>query len=927
MPLKSYLLILPLLSISMEVFAHAAEAPELSPPVRQELDEDFNEWLRCSRPGAENCEPCAEDNENLNDINRVVGQRCLPPSSQRDFVFNVSLTPEQQHDRDDSICACYTARPSRANIGEQNMFTANISRNPLEQSTIRTPPRLQEDLDEGVISERIQAGFSAASYRSNTDQALQLGIRYSTSPRVAAQAEAAAAEVATKAGAAAGAVASRNLAAQWLGESAPGFAGVQEFMQHARRSGEAYTFTAEDFNGPNEPGFCIPYRHFLASKQFPTEKEFYTDLQQQGTNFRPDNWNYVRLLEQLRTLRGSRDIEELNSARSPEIQRLLSRMRFLHNNPVIKNIFLSQDSNSPVKQQLFTILRGMPAPDCATPSGCIRDENWTRRMADYRGRVADFLTQNQGAASSAQEGFEVSLELNQRLKTINSHRDAITSSKIYGSRAANDPAAWANFCFVRVGQVPAQLSNARDVADLFGERDFAHPKTDKEYSDLNAQICRTKRRDGNNRDVTFDEWSAIRCASPNLPQCLIDNRTDLVAEYLNSTTDMNDPKGNVAATNLLPILNRTSGVATVRNNDVRTFNDLSQNSARSRSSPEAISQTTSNSSSQKLRPLAAADLQGSGMVGPSAMGLPQSEQVIFPQARAQAPVEETRAALAEGESEERRLLREIASLRENISRQPASADGSPSPDIRRLSQQMDSLRQKLEEREKENDELREEIAEAEDDRESSTQRFASRSAGSDERRRSPAAQSASQGGSSSGSESAVNVPLGGSNIASSSVAGRTLASAPSRVISSGNAALLSKYGVQSGSVQGAIIVANPSAAIDYQSLRSQSDDSVLPPVTLTPEEFSLVASNNQEALRPYFDRCRAMAGEVCRLSISSQGTQNAIELFLLKNGNEISIVPSNTNNISAIAAVPRSEVRTFMLSELEAEIRQNTGNQ
>ena len=75
-------------------------------------------------------------------------------------------------------------------------------------------------------------------------------------------------------------------------------------------------------------------------------------------------------------------------------------------------------------------------------------------------------------------------------------------------------------------------------------------------------------------------------------------------------------------------------------------------------------------------------------------------------------------------------------------------------------------------------------------------------------------------------------------------------------------------------------------------MRSESADSVLN-LPLPLEEYNQIAANNQIALKPYLDQCRSLVdASVCRLNFSAIGTQNQIELFVVINGNEISIVPS-----------------------------------
>ncbi len=907
MPLKPFLFTFILLFTSVSVFAHSERASLLNEEERRELSEGFSEWLRCSRPGAENCAPCAEVDRNIEILDRTVGIRCLPDRRQAPVVFNSSLSVEEERARDESICACYDAG-NRATPTEQSIFREGIRQSPIEVRPASLVPDLQEELDEALISERIQTGFSAANYRSDTTQAIVLGTIYSMPPQNP-----------ETAGGAAGTVAADTVLRSLIPYSY-GFNEYRAASHQAMENASKYSFRTEDFNGPNLPGYCIPYRHFLASKQFPEEREFYRDLQSMGTNFRSTDWNYVNLIDQLSTLRAGKDIEALRVDTRPEVQRLISRMEFLNNNPVIKNIFLASGSEE-TKSQLFNILREIPVPQCASANVCLRDENWSRNIRGFRDRIADFLTQTPEATRAAQEGFHFSLELNQRVKAVSLERDNLTSDNILGSRASNDPSAWSNFCRIRRGEIASSLAQARDIATLFSTRNFLHPENDTEYRELNEQICQTKRRDGYGTDVTFDDWFRRACSNPALDKCLPDNRIDLVAEYLGHTTDMNNPNGNTAAKNILPLLGRNSGLARVGRNDVSEINRITRTRALTENNFRSSAETSQNTISRNST-VAQAEIQSVSPIGPAAMGLPSAEQVFVPQVPVRNFVEENRASLAQGEDESRQIRDEIAELRNTINDPVASSSRSPQ-ELISLTEQMAKLERRFAAKERENSELREQIANAEAERVRSSQRVESQVSSNDSRRTNSGSVQAGaaiapqpQGGVSNGLSSIAPGSTGGQ--ASLNGSGNSSAS---RISPDRNSALLSsKYSTRENS-QGGITVADASTSVDYQTLRIQSENSIIQEVVST-EVFDQIAGNNQEAINRYLEQVRAAPGEVVRLNLSA-GADRTLELFLVKNGDEISIVQGQLSGRSIASEtapeVIRGPSRAVKLDDLRNE--------
>ncbi|MES2525685.1 MAG: hypothetical protein V4598_01305 [Bdellovibrionota bacterium] len=283
---------------------------------------------------------------------------------------------------------------------------------------------------------------------------------------------------------------------------------------------------------------------------------------------------------------------------------------------------------------------------------------------------------------------------------------------------------------------------------------------------------------------------------------------------------------------------------------------------------------------------------------------------IAPVPPAVAARDNLRSQVRTTETESTAIRDELAGLRESFQRESAQPAASRDNDlVRDLNARLGSLEERLETKDREATDLRRQLARAERRVQEEVPAAARVPDSSDSVRRSAPVVSGGTTGSTGGTPQgsvqtggAQGTPQlgGGSSVGGGAASlartgGGTTAVAPglrSGGGSSGNQALLSKYGVQSSSVQGGIVVANPSATINYQDLRTESADSIVA-VPLSLADYNQIASSgNQDALRPYLDQCRALAGDVCRLNVSAEGGGNPIELFVVKNGNEISIVPS-----------------------------------
>ncbi len=867
------------------------------------VNTSFSEWLRCFHTGAENCQPCEADSSVVV-MQDFAATRCLPPPSDQAIAFHAELTPQQRRTRDDRICQCY--QEGNASPLETFSFEEGLRRR-IDLRQTRFPDQVQDALDEVVTSERIATGFSAASYQSDTQAAIDLGSLYTTPVNRPITARVSSAMADTGRAVLLSVGASAGVTPQLLTA-----AGV---VDTATSTANNFRLNEELFNGPNDPRACIPYRHFLASKQFPENPDFYRVIDE-ATTYRQSDWNYASLLDEFRDLKGNRGMEKVLKDHSRSNQRLQSvyaRLQFLHNNPVLKNALLDTNmSSTDERQLLFDGIKRMPRPQC-NETTCVRNEAWVAAVEPYRQRMAMHL-RNPGILEAAQRGYAASRELQSMVALSTAQRESMTAETVLGRTAGSDAGAWSSFCRIRSGTVPPEVEYFGIMFAHLGQRNILNPMSDTEYLEENESVCGARRRDASGNVINVQDFIRITCGAQTSGRCSPANRPALVAEFLSTTTATGEqtPESQRAIANYMPILNGRAGISRIESSEVAQINQNVSN-------PNFIRES-------RVAPVAGITPQkqsggeitnAQNIVNSSSLGLPQTPETVVVPLAASRPVAEIRENLSEGETESKTIREEISSLRDVIRNPQAAANREPQQ-LMDLNQRLASLERRLVTRERENNQLRDQIAEAEESSRSAPLRAQAAVDSGDQRLSSSSASSAPavpQGGISSGVSEGT--PLSGSGVQfnQNSVSGRTASNNARAVLSSGNSALLSKYNVQSGSVQGAIIVANPSATIDYQSLRSQSEGSVIP-LTITAEEYNLLASNDQSALTRYLDQVRAMPGNVVRLNITSAGQQ--LELFILKNGNDISVIPSITAGRSPASVPVRG--REFTLNSLRNEL-------
>lgn len=903
------------------------------------ISNTFQQWSACYlNPQSEDCRSCNQDDyvpRNLGPIVTDVQRSCIPSGQDARVAFSDLLTPDQMLQRDNYICQCLTS--NRGSEVEHTAFENGVA-NTSTSATLRRASEAalsrhyQSELTSRLSTERIQSTFSAMSYVNNITDATNLANRYdqvnisaetNSSPR-----------------------GSGNPDASASSEGAVVTAATVAYVQNANSE----LITPQIFNtDPMPAGFCLPYRHFIAHKQFPETPSFYRGLDNM-TSYSAADWSYEGIMNALHEpfARG-----EEQALRNPQIRSRYERAKFLHGNPVLRNIFLS--SNDAAKDRLFSIIKSMPRPDCSSGT-CIRNQQWTNDMERYRRDMAAFLAHPDAIAAN-EVGAAISGRLNYAVAGEEARVRSQNSASVLGLDGAFSAASWKGFCAFRpeIMVSNSRLNSIRRIEEGFSGRNFNRPAADGEFQLQNAELCSEARIDptNNNRTENFLTYFARECANASQPRCAIESRGALVGEFLSRTRPANPAAVDRVAQMMLPFLTgRVSGPQTISQSDAVNFNQTTNDPALASRpvrftsqeyadlSPVAgssISNTSSSSMASNLTRSPASTSTpapaSSTAVNPQSPDLnqgtfgaaqPDQNQIFVPSqpgssaAQVTRSPEALRSSLEESETEAQGIRDEISSLRDVI-RDPATAPRDP-VELQGLTSRLENMERRLRQKENENNQLREDIADAEQVTRSGPQRGApSGGAGNTGRSAPVSAQVASQGGSSSGASAGASASGSGggagSQLNQSSVGGRTASNLPRAVLSSGNSALLSKYGVQSGSVQGAIIVANPTEAIDYQSLRSQSEGSVIP-LTITAEEYNLLASNDQSALTRYLDQVRLMPGNVVRLNITSAGQQ--MELFVLKNGNDISVIPSNTAGRSPASVAVRG--REFTLSNLRNEI-------
>ncbi len=844
--------------------------------------QSFERWVECTRgkinqqPSLpEYCSPCTvglhpETIILTSDIRDV----CLPIGEDANLVFSENLTPAQRQQRDDLICESY----NEGKCGPMGSMGFSLGQNDWRsrdevRQRISRLARSKADIGKSsaLRNERYLSAFSAIGYSQDSTEASEISGRYSSRSNLRAD---------------------------------------SQLDQAAREPLERSTLSGENL----PQSYCIDYTQFMQTQQLPDSPEFLEDLSRM-TSFRADQWDYGTLFKKFNDITGHiQDLDQAFAA-SPEAKMIYHRLRFLQRNPLIKGIFMANQANRE-KEELFRIIKQVPRISCSG-SACAQSESEIEGLRNYRMNMRNFLRD--------QDSIRVSVRGAQRLTDFQAERaverantQSVTievlnepGTDLSSQRYRRDPAEWTRYCDVRSNSRRSSLLD--ELETELGERLPLNPQQDEAYRTLNETSCAQERANSAGQTMVFSTFLQGKCEGTCSPA----KRTELFREFLRSypqpTSGQDRPE-----IGFLFLLGEDYKAPEMSQENYRNMNTISADAAVSRSpvtyNPQSLSSESATrimASTPASSPLATSSQTGRSPIETQVPDMQSplnsfSQTVVAPDAARLTSSEPLGATAAsesiEEESDAAKALRdEISSLREVIAKDPQNGGPRTPQVVNDLTQRLAGLEKRLEtlrETERENEELRNQIAESEA-RNTPPRRVDPRPVARDNGRRLASAQSGAQSGDTSGS--AISAPLSGGNgqFVPSSVSGRTsLPSGARPVISSSNRDKLSGYGIQSSSVPGGIVVADTSSTINYQELQNQSEGSSLSlPVELA--EYNLIAANNTNALRPYVDRCRALAGEVCRFNISAPGAPDTLEFYVVKNAaneNDISIIPSRSRD-------------------------------
>lgn len=888
------------------------------------IPSSYNQWSHCYRSTAQECRQECEPTPDGRQVSliRIAMTECLPAPSDRAVVFSESLLPAQKQDRDNRICQCYErgqASPLESFSFSQGVRTRSSRgsqwRREREISEATTDVRIRNRL----ITDRFSAGFSAATFLNNTADQLQLAAKYSA----------------------------RRDPSETCGEQPRSGQGGNRGGQpssgrtsSAEREAEQEQLSQELFNGTRlPPGYCLPYRNYLASKQFPVNSQFYSDLNAEGS-FDPREWDFTELLDQLTARKTA--VGDLHTAFTSDTEgkKLRARMRFLHFNPAFKNIFLSSDQR--MKSDLFDLIKSMPRPNCGRET-CTRDAAWTRAMKEYRFNMARFLARPDVIRVS-RCGSRVSRTLSVMLAENEAHMNAASSENHIPAEHRFDPAAWSTFCDGRREDQQAQNSGSLEVlqgalAD-FGNYDFKDYTQDHDYQKVNADLCGAT-RSGPNGSKNFQDYFRDVCRNPSQPKCQMDNRAALLANFLDEY-----PSGPPSAVvdSLKYFLDGELNTAPAGNDDIRNYNRVAADYKLAKEPMtfvgeeyQSFNTNGMNSLSKSSLATMKADARTStsqsattSQSNPFNFTQPQAPQADAPYILPPAPVTrasdqqvaDTRSQISQGQSRLQGIQDELSSLRTSLSRESSS----PNPDASAISafnQKITDWEKKLRDQTQSNQRLQDQLAEMERSRratppqpEADPSTVTRRPASVPEAAPAMAA-AVPQGGVSGGSMAAPQM-MGGTTSGSGSIAPVSRGNTPTSVIRPMTTTeSLGEFGVQAVTVRNGITVAEASGSIDYERLRAESANSVLP-LTVTPAEFGQFSQNVEAAIARYVDRVKQIPGQVVRVEL--QNGSETMEIFVVKNGDQISIVQSQTALPERAPASVAPVVRENTLEGLRGEL-------
>lgn len=854
--------------IQVLVPASALATPESD---REQLSLAFNQWLNCQRAALEgntppecrcNQSPTAEPGVDQ-DFSRAFLQNCVPTDSDANLAFNPALQDSEVRARDQLICGCFERRqgfdaavappPTAAQLTAETGYSETNGREWARVAIRRVS-----------VQERIATSISAINFATTREEALALGGLYLTN--------------------------------RGKIDSTPS----PELVQQVGSILEDSSLTTSN---------CLLFRDYLLANQFPTDASVYEDLSGQ---FNPDDWNYRTLQETLRVR--FRDLEE--AGRSVDGRRIMDRMKFLYANPAFKGLFMSNDMNSrTTKNELFQLLkRHFPRPDCPANSACTRGPQWSRQLDLFKPEITKFLARKE-LHDDIRTGMVRSSELSRQALEANAIYSRIntTSQNADVTPASRDAQAWGAFCEARRQRQSRPQSYAVNpwliqLEESFG-LDMSDQTTNPKFQAARRSYCEYPRKSRDlSRQMTFGTYRFEKCANLSIRVCLGKFTTEYPMDSNGSI------EGELALTDILSkapsfVLERgdTEKVFAISGNkelQQASFSSLANNSDLLDPKLSTGTFREQQASAQLQKP------QGQSAAAP----LPDTYFVpTLPAATTPAVAEEVQAAgrtALRSRDETQEIADEISSLRRTLTEEQSRNGSSPSSG--RITELTASLRS-LEDR------LRQSEERYERDMQLYQQRLAS--AGGrpgqereidneqpEERSRRPA------GGTTSGGVAQVRETESEAQVAAAmnfqaQQGGASLGGRPTSVprAVSASAINLQRYGVENVSLQGAVVVADPSRSVDIQQLQADAGSNVIEvPTTLA--QFNALPAADKER---YFQQARGLSGSVVKL------TFNDGEAFIVKQGQDLTLVPAGPNSPLAGG----SAERRYRLSEVVAELQ------
>lgn len=891
----------------------------------QNVNASFEEWFRCFSSRDPSCLLCNQSSPltpQVTDLSIFGANRCLPSRIDSQVAYSEDLSVLNIRRRDAAICACF-ANQDGPSIMERASYQGGIGNVDIQRNIsgfIEESRResFQRELTENLRQERRHTAISAMNLVNDGQDAAELAARY-TNPQTSQA-------VAGGITAAAGGLVGANVG------TAPAL------MTAARQAVESQPLTAQELNADvTPPGYCLPYRSFVASEQFPVDPRFYEALDRMNGSFRAEDWNYNTIVNRIAQIH--RGAGGIGRPEREEIMILGSRLHFLQNNPIMRNIFLAGPSQAKIQQALFDKIREMPRPACTNGAPvCERSGDWMNRLNGFRDQMAEFF-RTDGPIAAAQEGSGVYSLIASNVATLNSIPDVIDSNFAL-QPDPTDPSKWGAFC-QRRGPLVQQLEQF-DIelnvmnSPLLPQRDFVSPEMDEEYNIVNEAMC-TRSTSPNGAPVNFKDYLARKCPNPQRRGCGPENRQALIDEFFRTYRHLANPKNEVVLNLVRPFFNGEVPLATVDANQAAQFNTIARSPelrsepvvfrssgavenrvlARSDSSAATVRTTTTAQVQQPLQnnPQGSTGFAAADAFVPSVT--PQGSTVV-PEARVSS--QQLREELARGESEAQVIRDQIAGMRSDLDRRPASKEDSS--EVRDLNARLDSLRNRLTQQEQRNRDLQTRAREAEA-REAQTERVAERRAP-----RVDTQGTVFQGGAQIANPQSVSGSGAAPSIAG--LGGVATLGAPSAASSvrggsrAGAALLDSKYAGQGSSEQGGITVSDSPASSEYQALREQSGSNVVNlPVSV--DDLNLFRGSDEAALRRILGSVNPEPGQVVRLNLTA-GEGLSIEVIVRNEEGRISLVraPSAGRALASQDSVGPEPVERARLIDLQTEIGQET---